>query len=311
MSDILCRLDESYSESQLGTTEDLELSFYVPEEWEYATEDDGEFNDEVTEVTVASLWENIRKKKEREGKDYKPAKPGDKDRPDPKAWKKAQSQKYSRLSLEVLEDRHFAHVEDKSRSFPIYSPSQVKNSFAKLNFSKLSPELKASAVDKVFARAEELQLGYLSTAGISEYFYRSMEEAAEVAKKIGMKAIFQHTTFEGETYWIPGSCFEDLEEWYENEEEISDEISEEAMAAEYQGRKVKLNKPFRTPGGPKKFAVYTTNESGNVVIVRFGDPERSIKKHIPARRKSFRARHKCDTNPGPKWKARYWSCRAW
>ena len=81
-------------------------------------------------------------------------------------------------------------------------------------------------------------------------------------------------------------------------------------AAEYKGRKVTLNKPFRTPSGPKKFAVYTKNQSGNVVIVRFGDPNMKIKKNIPERRKSFRARHNCD-NPGPKWKARYWSCRAW
>jgi len=84
----------------------------------------------------------------------------------------------------------------------------------------------------------------------------------------------------------------------------------EAKAAEYQGRKVTLNKPFRTPSGPKKFAVYTKNESGNIVIVRFGDPNMKIKKNIPERRKSFRARHNCD-NPGPKWKARYWSCKAW
>lgn len=81
-------------------------------------------------------------------------------------------------------------------------------------------------------------------------------------------------------------------------------------AAEYQGRKVTLNKPFRTPSGPKKFAVYTKNDKGKVVIVRFGDPNMKIKKNIPERRKSFRARHNCD-NPGPKWKARYWSCKAW
>jgi hypothetical protein len=88
-------------------------------------------------------------------------------------------------------------------------------------------------------------------------------------------------------------------------------LSNKATAAEYQGRKVTLNKPFRTPGGPKKFAVYTKNDKGKVVIVRFGDPKMSIKKDNPERRKSFRARHKCDTNPGPKWKARYWSCRNW
>jgi hypothetical protein len=84
----------------------------------------------------------------------------------------------------------------------------------------------------------------------------------------------------------------------------------EASASEYQGRKVTLNKPFRTPDGPKKFSVYVKNEKGNVVKVNFGDPNMKIKKNIPERRKSFRARHNCD-NPGPKWKARYWSCKAW
>jgi len=90
------------------------------------------------------------------------------------------------------------------------------------------------------------------------------------------------------------------EDWNELEEE-----------AEYQGRKVKLGKPFLTPGGPKKRSVYVKNEGGNVVKVNFGDPNMTIKKNIPARRKSFRARHHCDTNPGPRTKARYWSCKAW
>ena len=80
--------------------------------------------------------------------------------------------------------------------------------------------------------------------------------------------------------------------------------------AEYQGRKVTLNKPFRTPDGPKKSSVYVKNAKGNVVKVNFGDPNMKIKKNIPGRRKNFRARHNCD-NPGPKWKARYWSCKAW
>lgn len=83
-----------------------------------------------------------------------------------------------------------------------------------------------------------------------------------------------------------------------------------SKAAEYQGKKVQLNKPFRTPKGPKKFSVYVKNDKGNVVKVNFGDPNMKIKKNIPERRKSFRARHNCD-NPGPKYKARYWSCKAW
>jgi len=71
-----------------------------------------------------------------------------------------------------------------------------------------------------------------------------------------------------------------------------------------------LNKPFLTPGGPKKRAVYVKNDKGNVVKVSFGDPNLSIKRDDPERRRSFRARHNCD-NPGPKWKARYWSCKYW
>ena len=72
-----------------------------------------------------------------------------------------------------------------------------------------------------------------------------------------------------------------------------------------------LNKPFRTSKGPKKFSVYVKNEKGNIVKVNFGDPNMEIKRDDPARRKSFRARHQCDTNPGPRWKARYWSCKMW
>ena len=82
-------------------------------------------------------------------------------------------------------------------------------------------------------------------------------------------------------------------------------------AAEYQGKKVKLNDPIRTSENPnKKFKVYVKNEKGKVVVVRFGDPNLEIKRDDPARRKSFRARHNCD-NPGPKTKARYWSCQQW
>lgn len=78
--------------------------------------------------------------------------------------------------------------------------------------------------------------------------------------------------------------------------------------AEYQGREVPLNKPMK--GDVKKSKVYVKNAQGNVVKVNFGDKNLSIKKHIPARKKAFRARHNC-ANPGPKTKARYWSCKAW
>ena len=87
-------------------------------------------------------------------------------------------------------------------------------------------------------------------------------------------------------------------------------LEESLEEAEYQGRKVSLGKPFLTPDGPKKRSVYVTNDKGNVVKVNFGDPNMKIKKSDPDRRRSFRARHNCD-NPGPRWMARYWSCKAW
>ena len=92
---------------------------------------------------------------------------------------------------------------------------------------------------------------------------------------------------------------------------IFEHEQEGIQEAEYQGRKVKLNDPFRTPDGPKKFGVYVKNEKGNVVKVTFGDPNMDIKRDSPERRKSFRARHKCDTSPPDKLTARYWSCKKW
>ena len=83
-------------------------------------------------------------------------------------------------------------------------------------------------------------------------------------------------------------------------------------AAEYQGKKVKLNDPFRLPSGSKKkFGVYAKNEKGNIVKVTFGDPNMEIKRDDPASRKAYRARHSCDDDIGPKWKANYWSCHQW
>ena len=91
----------------------------------------------------------------------------------------------------------------------------------------------------------------------------------------------------------------------EDAEELRGNMTAEA---EYQGREVKLGKPMA--GDVKKSKVYVRGPKGNVVKVNFGDPNMRIKKSNPARRKSFRARHNCD-NPGPRHKARYWSCRAW
>ena len=99
--------------------------------------------------------------------------------------------------------------------------------------------------------------------------------------------------YEGETVWL----------------DIPFEIEDDEMVneAEYRGRKVSLNSPFRTSGGPKKFAVYVKTPSGNVKIVRFGDPNLRVRNNNPGARKSFRARHKCDQKKD-KTKAGYWAC---
>jgi len=118
---------------------------------------------------------------------------------------------------------------------------------------------------------------------------------------------------------VPNCVKEEVELYYEENgkgygytfEFITDKSLQEA---EYQGRKVKLNKIMQ--GDQKKFKVYVKNPKGNVVKVNFGQGGKAkggtmrIRKSNPGARKSFRARHNCD-NPGPKHKARYWACRTW
>lgn len=95
----------------------------------------------------------------------------------------------------------------------------------------------------------------------------------------------------------------DRQQWENNKKQYG--IQNEA---EYQGRKVPLGKPMK--GDVAKSKVYVRKPNGKIVKVNFGDKNMKIKKSNPKRRKSFRARHRCE-NPGPRWKARYWSCRAW
>ena len=116
------------------------------------------------------------------------------------------------------------------------------------------------------------------------------------------ESIYKEETYEGDDFFETYGVL-----WF-NEDDVVDE-------AEYQGRKVKLGKPMR--GDVKKFKVYVKNPAGNVVKVNFGHGGSSakgktmkIRKSNPEARKNFRARHNCDT-PGPRHKARYWSCRKW
>jgi len=146
------------------------------------------------------------------------------------------------------------------------------------------------------------------------------KKAVAAAKRINAKEsddseedIPAQTTTTGSLEAMPGNVYEEMDVCNRCAVALLEDIKAGKFPlteAEYQGRKVSLGKPFRTSGGPKKFAVYVKNNKGNVIKVNFGDPNMRIKKSNPERRKSFRARHKCDT-PGPRWKARYWSCRKW
>lgn len=108
--------------------------------------------------------------------------------------------------------------------------------------------------------------------------------------------VIEEETYEGDEFYESYGIM-----WFNEDDELDE--------AEYQGRKVKLGKPMQ--GDVKKFKVYVKDpKTKNVKKVNFGDPNMKIKKSNPARRRSFRARHNCD-NPGPRTKARYWSCRAW
>jgi hypothetical protein len=105
---------------------------------------------------------------------------------------------------------------------------------------------------------------------------------------------------------------DDMEDFIQYLKSYTNELNEAncncVFEAEYQGRDVKLGKPMA--GDVKKFKVYVKNPAGNVVKVNFGQKGVKIKKNNPERRRSFRARHNCE-NPGPRHKARYWSCRKW
>ena len=262
---------------EYGFTEELtEDNWYCPAEAEYETDVDWGEATEEWDISVAKpgLWENIRKKKEREGKNYKPAKKGDKDRPDPEAWKKAQS-----LWKQTVAEYEEGQMQREQLMKMHHQLMEIEEYLENVEFEDWTKDM----ISK------------------SEVYIQNIYDFVEANKPEESYAGYEYEdpkTGEIYTYKRKGI-------YRKNGRTLVP-----ARAAEYQGRKVQLGKPFRTPKGPKKFSVYVKNDKGNVVKVNFGDPNMKIKKSDPARRKSFRARHNC-ANPGPRWKARYWSCRKW
>jgi hypothetical protein len=268
-----------YMQMEAGYEEEIdENNFYIPAEAEYE-----DFGEETEEWDIAGekpgLWENIRKKKEREGKNYKPAKKGDKDRPDPEAWKKAQSDD-STMAIEQIQKMRDQLVEIASKISEMVD--------ATIEFEDWTKDMISKA-----------EIYVQNIHDFVKYYSPDKYEDDNLSETEAKYEYQDPQTGEVYTYRRKG--------YYEKDGRLLMYMGE---ASEYQGRKVTLNKPFRTPDGPKKFSVYVKNDRGNVVKVNFGDPNMEIKKDIPARRKSFRARMRCD-NPGPKYKARYWACKSW
>lgn len=165
-----------------------------------------------------------------------------------------------------------------------------------------------SNLKKIEVLAKELQLLVVKHHGVPEW---SQEKIAVCVSDID--SVHQNMKFN------PEPLYEATVEINEHEqhpacmacllETLSTQQPDVLTEGEYKGRKVALNKPMR--GDVKKFKVFVKDPStGNVKKVNFGDPNMRIKKSNPERRRSFRARHNCD-NPGPKTKARYWSCKKW
>lgn len=111
-----------------------------------------------------------------------------------------------------------------------------------------------------------------------------------IESDLGKKVLLEN----GDEVWLDAPMYEE-------------EVEELLFEAKHHGKNVKLNSPFRTPGGPKKFAVYVKTPKGTIKKVTFGDPNLRVRNRNPKRAKSFRARHKCDQK-NDRTKAGYWSC---
>jgi hypothetical protein len=188
----------------------------------------------------------------------------------------------------------------------LYYKAQIKQSdehgyYAEVDPTSLRGEAEGDGNNKLdddLATAVVQSDGPDHEAAMDAAFDDAMDQIKNADTDVPQESIADDSdeqTFEGEEFYE----YYGYLPWHED---IVDE-------AEYQGRKVKLGKPMQ--GDVKKFKVYVRDpKTKNVKKVNFGDPNMRIKKSNPARRKSFRARHNCD-NPGPRTKARYWSCRKW
>jgi hypothetical protein len=201
--------------------------------------------------------------------------------------------------------------------FDVY-PSAYANGWAAKNYKSKGGGWKTCNEGEVSALCEDCWDGYKAVGGKMKDG-KMVPNCVPVSEDIDSDDDVNYGLVEPEEYDVED---EDMEDFISFMRTYSKDLSEAncncVYEAEYQGREVKLGKPMA--GDVKKFKVYVKNPAGNVVKVNFGHGGTSaaskgektmrIRKSNPKARKSFRARHNCDS-PGPRHKARYWSCRKW
>jgi hypothetical protein len=274
----------------------------------------------LNEKSGEGLWANIRAKRAR---GEKPAKPGDSDYPNKKGWNKA-----VKASKNESEMENEAENEMSSRYMFFSNLTQIHRQTGKLlelDENKINDLLDNGhdwAEDHLATCKESLEQVFdfmmnefkgsgesespISKGFTNENFFALVDEIIKEQTGTGViddLNVSNNRLCEGKitAEKLNEMVNEAISEYYDLTEENINE-------AEYKGRKVSLGKISR--GDVKKYKVHVKNGKGNVVKVEFGDPNMEIKRDNPKRKKSFRARHHCE-NPGPRWKARYWSCRNW
>ena len=201
--------------------------------------------------------------------------------------------------------------------FDVY-PSAYANGWAAKNYKSKGGGWKTCNEGEANALCEDCWDGY-KQVGMKDKSGKQVPNCVPVSEDINSDDDVNYGYVEPDEYDVED---EDMVDFIAFMRTYSKDLSEAncncVYEAEYQGREVQLGKP--TAGDVKKFKVYVKNPSGNVVKVNFGHGGSSaaskgektmrIRKSNPKARKSFRARHNCDS-PGPRHKARYWSCRKW
>ena len=267
-----------------------------------------------------SLWANIHKKRQRikQGSGEKMRKPGTKGAPTPAQMKRAKGEEVSEKAPNTRDA--MKRFKAGEAGFTDKSHLKAKGLIPRADGTKKkSPQYEEiqdiyhldEKIAGLVKKAEKSGMPY----GILKKVYdrgmaawRTGHRPGTTPQQWAMARVNSFTTKSSGTW---GKADKDLASKVRGEsfEPLKNNWGEITEAAEYQGRKVQLNNP--TKGDVKKYKVYVRNDKGNVVKVEFGDPNMSIKRDDPARRKAFRARHGCDTDPGPKYKAKYWSCKFW